>query len=366
MPLHSPFGQQLDIKRYPNTQNNLQAWNAADELALHEVHEWLQARTQPTRVLILHDTYGALTCGLIDLEPLTYTDSYTSARAIDLNSAQRAQMIHDLDELEGHYDLVVMQLPKSLAFLEDMLTRVAPHTNASTRLVAAGMVKHMAKGAFDLINRHVGETSTSLAKKKARLIFAHFTQPHLPSPFPIEVDFPGFERPMIQLANLFSAKKVDIGTRLLLEHIPRVPEAKTILDLGCGNGIIGVAMGRANPQAQIIFADDSHQATRSALINATRAEIEPAQVVWTNCYEDGQADTLDVVVCNPPFHHNHTVGGFIAHQMFRDAHRALKPGGLLRVIGNHRMGYPTHLGRQFKRTNIVSKNSKFCVVDAIK
>lgn len=367
MPLHTPFGPPLELTRYPEqARDNLQAWNAADELALQEVHDWLKERARPARVLVLHDTWGALTCGLRALTPTSYTDAYTSAQAIRANDPGESELLHDLDALRGVYDLVVMQLPKNLAFLQDMLARVAPHTTPRTRLVAAGMVKHMARGMFDLINQHVGETSTSLAKKKARLIFAHFTPPHAPSPFPIEVAFPGMALPMVHHANLFSARKVDIGTRLFLEHIPTLPKARAILDLGCANGVIGVAAGRANPQARVIFADDSYQAVKSAEINAQRAGLERWETRWTNCYEGAPADSLDVVLCNPPFHHNHTVGGFIAHQMFRDAHHALKPGGLLRVIGNHRMGYPAHLGRLFRRAHVIAKNAKFCVVDATK
>jgi len=72
------------------------------------------------------------------------------------------------------------------------------------------------------------------------------------------------------------------------------------------------------------------------------------------------------VLCNPPFHQSHTLGDFIAWQMFEDAKHALRPGGLLRVIGNSHRGYQLKLKKIFGNSKIVATNSKFMIIDSYK
>jgi 16S rRNA (guanine1207-N2)-methyltransferase len=53
------------------------------------------------------------------------------------------------------------------------------------------------------------------------------------------------------------------------------------------------------------------------------------------------------VVCNPPFHQDRTVGDTLAWRMFAQAHRALAPGGELRVVGNRHLDHGRRLMRIF-------------------
>jgi 16S rRNA G1207 methylase RsmC len=71
-------------------------------------------------------------------------------------------------------------------------------------------------------------------------------------------------------------------------------------------------------------------------------------------------------LCNPPFHQETTIGDFIAWQMFVDARRALKTGGVLRVIGNSHLGYHLKLKRIFGKSKIIVSNERFMIVEAVK
>jgi 16S rRNA (guanine1207-N2)-methyltransferase len=70
------------------------------------------------------------------------------------------------------------------------------------------------------------------------------------------------------------------------------------------------------------------------------------------------------VVNNPPFHDDHAVGDATAWRMFRDAHRALRPGGELWVVGNRHLGHHAKLGRLFGGCTTVAANPKFVVLRA--
>jgi 16S rRNA G1207 methylase RsmC len=179
------------------------------------------------------------------------------------------------------------------------------------------------------------------------------------------VKLEGFATPFLHHSNLFSREKLDIGTRFFLEHIPRGP-FQTILDLGCANGIIGIKAREQNPQAHLVFSDDSAMAIESARTNFRTIHGEEAQFLWTNCFEGQPAESLDLVLCNPPFHQGTTIGDFIAWQMFEDAHHALKVGGWLRVIGNSHLGYQVKLKKIFGNSKIVATNAKFIICEAQK
>lgn len=352
-----------EIKRYPVRKNEtLQGWDSADELILQHMN---QLDLTGKRILILNDQFGALSSGLEGLDCTTYTDSYVSMMGIRQNTNQRITPIHLLTDLAGLYDFVLIQIPKNMSFFEDILCNLTQHLHAQSKIICGSMVKHLAPTSFDLLNKYIGKTSTSLAQKKARLVFADFEKDQVQSPYPLTVKIESFETPFTNHSNLFSRDKLDIGTRFFLEHIPR-GDFKSILDLGCANGIIGIKAKMINPSAKILFSDDSAMAIESAKTNFTKNFKEDAGFFWTNCFEGQPKNTLDLVLCNPPFHQGNTIGDFIAWQMFQDAYDALKAGGILRVIGNSHLGYQMKLKKLFGNSNIVATNSKFIICDARK
>jgi 23S rRNA (guanine1835-N2)-methyltransferase len=353
----------MNLVRYPlRKHETLQAWDSADELLLAHMNSLELAGK---RILILNDHFGALSLGLEGKDCTVYTDSFVSAMAIKLNSQDRLKPINSLAAFEGVYDYVLIQIPKNMSFFEDQLASLTKHLASHSQLICASMVKHLSPSSFELLHQYIGATTTSLAQKKARLVFARFEKSVTPSPYPLSVKFEQFKTPFLHHSNLFSREKLDIGTRFFLEHIPR-GSFQTILDLGCANGIIGIRARELNPQASLVFSDDSAMAIESARSNYHSIHGGEAQFHWTNCFEGQPAQTLDLVLCNPPFHQGTTIGDFIAWQMFEDAHHALKPGGWLRVIGNSHLGYQLKLKKIFGQSKIVATNAKFIICEAQK
>lgn len=351
------------MKRYPYRKNDpLQAWDSADELLLQFMNTQDLA---DKRILIINDQFGALSCGLIDHNCTTYVDSYVSSVAIKSNSDGKVEPICDLDAFSGLYDYALIQLPKNMSFFEDILCHLTEHLHPQAKIICGTMVKHMAPASFTLLQKYIGDTTTSLAQKKARLIFADFKKEKIKSPFPFEVKIENFERPFIHHSNLFSREKLDIGTRFFLDHIPRGSYG-TILDLGCANGIIGIKAKIQNPKSKVVFSDDSYMAIKSARTNFENHCNGEAEFHWTNCFENGPKASLDLVLCNPPFHQQNTVGDFIAWQMFNDSYEALKKGGVIRIIGNSHLGYQIKLKKIFGNSKIIATNQKFMICESIK
>ena len=386
--LCTDFGE-ITLSRHSRTnsrkEQNLRPWDAADELLLANLAEQMPAPDK--RFLIVNDQYGALTVSLtaaLSAYPIQFaTDSFLSQQATSKNLA--ANDLSDasiswhtsLDTIEGEVDYLLIKLPKSLALLEDQLFRYREVCTPNTHVIAAGMVKYMPAAVFKLFEKILGRTQTSLAKKKARLIFC---TPELndktgTSPYPLSYCLEHTDYQIENHASVFSRESLDIGTRFFLANLPvfemdikhKQASEINIADLGCGNGIVGLIAAERCPLAKVDFYDESFMALASAKINFKRAFPEKsAQFIADDCMSSAAAEHYQVILCNPPFHQQNVVGDFVAQQMFRDAKKALQQGGEFWVVANRHLGYSDSLKRLFGNCFVVAANNKFVVLKAIK
>lgn len=368
----SPYGT-YHLERLPKQHNqSLQAWDAADEYLLNYLCENQLISTQ-TRLLIINDSFGALSVNLHMCYPYNWSDSLLSHQACAYNakSNQIDELIHYIpstESLAGEFDLVIIKIPKTLALLEDFLIRLKPHTHAKTKIIAAGMIKHLPKSAIPLFERIIGKTETSLAKKKARLVFSHVDTniKHAVPPYPKHYLEPTTQLQLSNHANVFSKDKLDIGSRFLLEQFKLLPPKRHIVDLGCGNGVLGIMAQRQYADAMLSFLDESYMAVASAKANYQRTFPEcTANFIISDCLSH-LVDDVDLILCNPPFHQQHSLGDFIAWQMFSQSMKRLNPKGELWVVGNRHLNYHSKLKKLFGRCELIASNKKFVVLRAIK
>ena len=66
---------------------------------------------------------------------------------------------------------------------------------------------------------------------------------------------------------VFSFKKIDLGTKILIEYMNIPKESAILLDLGCGYGPIGIVLGYESPHSQIYFIDVNKRAAWCAKQN---------------------------------------------------------------------------------------------------
>lgn len=164
-----------------------------------------------------------------------------------------------------------MRVPKSLGLLEDQLHRLAPALHPDTVVLGTGMVTDIHTSTLKLFERILGPTRTSLAVRKARLILCtpdRALDPG-PNPWPLRYALPGdigvvSGRTVTNHAGTFCADRLDIGTRFLLAHLPTAAPGARVVDLGCGNGVVGTAAALATPGIELLFVDESHPAVASA------------------------------------------------------------------------------------------------------
>ncbi|KAE9644121.1 class I SAM-dependent methyltransferase [Pseudomonas sp. PB103] len=371
--LDTPFAQ-LDLIRQPEQQNEpLQAFDAADEYLLN--HLAAQQPAASTRVLVLNDSFGALAASLLGKVDVSSSgDSFLGFQGLEKNLLRNS---HAFDAIRptpasapliGPFDRVLIRVPKTLALLEEQLIRLQGQLAPGAEVVAAAMVKHLPRAAGDLLERYIGPVQASLAVKKARLLIATpQVKAAAVSPYPTRyrLDEPAIE--LLNHANVFCREGLDIGTRAFLPHLPKNLGSARVADLGCGNGVLAIASALQNPDAQYTLVDESFMAVQSAAENWQAALGDRDVIVRAGDGLAGQdAQSLDVVLCNPPFHQQQVVGDFLAWRMFQQAREALVVGGALYIVGNRHLGYHSKLARLFRGVEQVAATPKFVILKARK
>jgi len=360
------------LQRFPiEAGEKLQAWDAADEYLLNDVSDKLAEFKSP-RVLILNDSFGALAVALHAFNPVALSDSYlsqiSSLENLKLNQIQPEQikLLTSLELPEGTFDFILIKAPKAIAYLEDSLSRLQSVMTENTQLITAGMVKNMPASIWKTIDKVVGETVPSKAVKKSRLIYA---KPDLTKL--VSNDYPSYfalENTPYQIANhanVFSRQSLDIGTRFFLSKLPKHEKYQQVVDLGCGNGVVGLIFAEKNPQATLHFVDESFMAVASAELNFKQLKSKKVATFQAgDALTNFAENSMDLILCNPPFHQQTTIGSHIALRMFKQARQVLRAGGELWVIGNRHLGYQVSLKKYFSRVELVASDAKFIILKA--
>lgn len=366
--------QQLELERYPQQEEatQLQAWEAADEYLLQQLDN-VDIGERP--VLIFNDNFGTLACALQAHKPYSISDSYMSQLAtrhnLKLNEldAEQVTLQDSLAQLPANPAVVLIRIPKALALLEQQLRALRDVVAPDTLIVAGAKARDVHTSTMQVFERVLGPTRTSLAWKKARLIYCQVAD-IVPPAAPETTDWllDGTDWLIHNHANVFSRSGLDIGARLFLENLPKDLQGH-IVDLGCGNGIIGMRALVQNPLAQMSFVDESYMAVASSELNVAHnlpQDMDRCQFEVNNSLAGIERESVQAVLCNPPFHQQHAITDHTAWQMFCDAKRCLQVGGELWIVGNRHLDYYQKLRRLFGNCTTVASNQKFLILKAVK
>jgi 16S rRNA (guanine1207-N2)-methyltransferase len=360
------------LRRWPDVEaDNLQAHDATDLLLVERA---LALDVPGSETVVIGDEYGAITLALTDAGRhgiRVHQDLATGRRALQRNAEALGLAgftAHELDQtLLAGARLVLLQLPKSLAELEEIADAVARWAAPDVVLVAGGRVKHMTLRQNEVLGRSLTHVQAQRAERKSRLIVA--TEPR---PVPIDPPFPVIAQQdgltLVAHGGAFAGARLDIGTRVLLDVLGLDrPAAPHVLDLGCGTGALAVSYALAHPESRVTATDRSAAAVASA--RATAAANGVADRV-TVTHDDAASEipdaSVDIVLLNPPFHLGASVHTGAATRLFEAAARVLRPGGELFTVYNSSLGYRPELTRLIGVTEQLHRTPKFTVTRSIR
>ena len=317
------------IRRYPDAEApNLFAVDAADRLVLDTVAE-RDAELVDRTIAVINDRYGALTLGVAARHGITgirvHQDSVTGELALARNAADAGLTgvfsHHDLGEdlLDG-VDVVLMQLPRSLAELTEIAETIARFAEPEVQVYAGGRDKHMTPAMNAVLGASFESVSAGRGRQKARVLSA--SRPIRPSAlsYPVSEFIGDIDLTVLAHGAVFAGAKLDIGTRFLGSFAARMkPDASVVID---------------------VFRDDAMATLPSS--------------------------SVDLVVCNPPFHEGASLHTGSAEKLFAAAGRVLRPGGEMWTVYNTHLGYRQALSNAVGPTEVAGKNKKFTVTRSVR
>ena len=156
----------------------------------------------------------------------------------------------------------------------------------------------------------------------------------------VEINRDGLHSFSLQSASgLFSKDKLDSATRLLIEKCDL--SGQKILDLGCGYGVVGIAIKKIFPEKEVWMSDVNERAVEIAQANVKLQKIE-ATVVKSDLFES--LEKFDCILSNPPY----AAGRELCFMLIQESHNHLSKGGTLQLVARHNKGGKA-LGEEMKR-----------------
>lgn len=136
----------------------------------------------------------------------------------------------------------------------------------------------------------------------------------------------------------FSKTKVDNGTTLLVNEAQMLPGQK-ILDLGCGYGVLGIAIKKTCSQCVVTLTDINERAVKLAQENA-KLNLVDVEVLSGDRYDSVKGRVFDVIFLNPP----QTAGRELCNSMIEQAFDHLETDGFFWLVARHQIG-----GKMFEK-----------------
>ena len=370
------------LRRFPDLEAaNLVAVDATDRLVLAEAGAAIGAAATG-RVVVVGDRYGAMTLGAIALhgaqDVRVHQDPITGEKALAHNAIRVELTDHFRNlpmtpELFAGAAVIIGQLPKGLDALREIAQLAAAHADADVKVFLGGRVKHMTRSMNDALSERFADVRASLARQKSRVLMASGPLPAMESDgtaYPLRAHDVDLDLWVCAHGAAFAGTKVDLGTRFLLEFLDRMtefldrvnPGAASAVDLGCGTGVIAAALARARPTLDVLATDQSAAAVASAAVTAAVNELGArVRVLRDDAMSTLPDASVDLILCNPPFHLGTSVHAGAALKLFDAAGRVLAPGGELWTVFNSHLAYDAHLSRAVGPTRVVGRNAKFTV-----
>ena len=147
---------------------------------------------------------------------------------------------------------------------------------------------------------------------------------------PVRVTVWGMELELVTGSGVFAQGRLDPGTAVLLRETAP-PRTGRILDLGCGYGVIGLAIAAASPGAQVTGIDVNERAVLLASENASALGVADR---FTATTPDGVPHDVmfDEIWSNPPIR----IGKEGLHELLRTwLTRLAEDGRAVMVVGKH-------------------------------
>jgi 16S rRNA (guanine1207-N2)-methyltransferase len=176
----------------------------------------------------------------------------------------------------------------------------------------------------------------------------------------IQAKFLGKNFEFITASSVFSKRRIDTGTQLLIESM-LLPEKGSALDIGCGYGAVGIAAATFNSELQIYMTDVNTRAVSLAKKNIERNKIINAQALCGHLYEPVENLKFNCVLSNPPV----SAGMETVKTIITEAPKIMQSEAVFEMVIRSKIGakiLPELFIETFGNCTIIARESGFRVL----
>lgn len=180
----------------------------------------------------------------------------------------------------------------------------------------------------------------------------------------VKYTFKGVNVELYSDLGVFSKERVDFGTNVLLNSLEGIDNVESILDVGCGYGIIGICLAKKYSSKKILMIDVNSRCINLVNENINKNKLANAKVLESNLYENVE-DTFDMIISNPPIR----AGKNVVNGVVEEGYRHLNFGGCIWIVIQKKQGAPSMYKKMeevFGNVDIITKEKGYYIYKSTK
>ncbi len=175
------------------------------------------------------------------------------------------------------------------------------------------------------------------------------------------------------VTGVFSYKKLDLGTKVFIEHMTLPKKEGYLLDLGCGYGAIGIVLAYLNPRSSVYLIDTNRRAlwcTRENIRHNLSERSGKVIVLHGSYFKPLQNKNIkfEAIYMNPPLRNGRKE--FLA--LCKDMPTFLKRNGQFQFVIKKKMGANyiynyliQNLSSLYEKINVTFKRSGYWIFSLV-
>lgn len=162
---------------------------------------------------------------------------------------------------------------------------------------------------------------------------------------------------------VFSKDRIDFGTNVLLNSLEDLSNIKSVLDVGCGVGIIGISLAKKYDNLAVHMIDVNEKAISLTKENIAINKVKNCQAYLSNVYSDVN-EKFDMIISNPPIR----AGKDVVHGIAIGAKEKLNNSGFFYAVVQKKQGadsFKKKLQEIYNNVEIVNKDSGYIIFKSV-
>ncbi|QVK19059.1 class I SAM-dependent methyltransferase [Mycoplasmatota bacterium] len=159
------------------------------------------------------------------------------------------------------------------------------------------------------------------------------------------------------LEGVFSPKNIDTGTKTMLDQIELSTEDK-VLDLGCGTGVVGIAVAKKIGGNRVVMTDIDQKAIACSKRNIELNNLSNIKLILSSGFENIKETDFTLILSNPPYHTDFSV----AKEFIESGKKHLQIGGKMVLVVKRLDWYKNKLSSIFGGVKVIEENGYYVLI----